>query len=361
LCRVYAFRAVKVGFPAPRVKPPGCLDSFAFPDISSYIQPVAKRILFLAGLTVLTLAGAICSAQDTPAPVVRGLFTYHFDQPRYVPLADSTLRLTRTRLQKLIQNPLDFPADIYLVNTRREFDSLIGGKFPDWGAAVAIPVWQRIVVKSPDHFQLGRPLGELLRHEYSHLALAERTGLHEAPRWFNEGLAMIVSMEWSWNNNLTMSLAAVFGDFIPLHEIERMNRFSESRARLAYVESYMAVQYMFDLYGIDAVNVFLDEVARGASMDDALMASVGSDYAGFEKELHEYWQSRFNLITLVTSSMYFWLGLAIILIIGAILALKRRKDYYKKWEEEEKYASTDFDYGDPDHPEQVDDDEPWRH
>jgi hypothetical protein len=34
--------------------------------------------------------------------------------------------------------------------------------------------------------------------------------------------------------------------------------------------------------------------------------------------------------------------------------------YYKKWEEDEKYQSTDFDYGDPDNPEQIDDeDEPW--
>jgi LPXTG-motif cell wall-anchored protein len=91
------------------------------------------------------------------------------------------------------------------------------------------------------------------------------------------------------------------------------------------------------------------------------MASVGSNYADFEQELHVYWRDRFNFLALLMDSMYFWLGLAIILIIGGILAIRRRRSYYRKWEEEEKYASTDFDYGDPDDPEQVDDDEPWRH
>ena len=40
---------------------------------------------------------------------------------------------------------------------------------------------------------------------------------------------------------------------------------------------------------------------------------------------------------------------------------RKKRSYYKKWEEEEKLHSTDFDYGDPDNPETTDDDgESWR-
>ena len=306
----------------------------------------------------MVLAGT--SGRAGIEPVQSEHFTFYFDHPHYVALADSTLLHVRTRLQKLLNNDLAFSAEIFLVGDETTFDSLIGGLFPDWGAAAANPVRQRIVIKSPDSFPLGRPLRELLSHEYSHLALAHRTGLHRAPRWFDEGLAMVVSMEWSWADNLIMNLAVVTGQFIALPEIDQVNRFTESRARLAYSESYLAVQYLFDTYGIEGVNIFLDEIARGASLDRSLMASTGSKYAEFESEFRLYLQGRFNLVGLLADTMYFWTGLSVIVVIGFLLWLRKRKQYHRKWEEEERLASTDFDYGDSDRPEEADDDEPWR-
>ena len=59
--------------------------------------------------------------------------------------------------------------------------------------------------------------------------------------------------------------------------------------------------------------------------------------------------------------LYFiWIIFAAIVVICFVLGYRRRRKYYRKWEEEEKYQSTDFDYGDPDNPEQADDeDKPW--
>jgi hypothetical protein len=64
----------------------------------------------------------------------------------------------------------------------------------------------------------------------------------------------------------------------------------------------------------------------------------------------------------MADTMYFWMALALILILGGYLQFRRRRAYYKKWEKEDQYESKDFDYGDPDQPEQPDDedDEPWR-
>jgi hypothetical protein len=319
---------------------------------------LVRRILLPAGslcLFVLSVA--------QPDPVAQhGLFTYRFDNSAYVQSADSTLTATRQRLQSLLRSDMAFEAEVYLVESQPRFDSLAGGKFPDWGVAAAIPHWRRIVIRSPDTFRLNRPLAELLAHEYSHLALAHRTDRRRVPRWLDEGLAMVVSMEWAWADNLTMSLAAVMGHFIPFDEIERVNRFGQNRARIAYAQSYMTVQYLFDQYGIEGVNILLDSLATDAGLDSALMASTGSNYADFEAELRVYLQGRFNLLSLMTDTMYFWLALAIILIVGAILSLRRRRRYLRKWEKEEQLASTDFDYGDPQAPEKLDDDdEPWRH
>jgi len=326
---------------------------------STGLLPYKSPIVALV-LTVLFFLLTGWVTAHAAEPVQRSGFTYYFENQLHLSEADSTLRATRTRLRTLLQNDLDFSADIFLVESEATFDSLIGGVFPDWGAAAAIPIWKRIVIKSPDTFQINRPLSELLGHEYAHLALAHRTGLGSPPRWFDEGFAMVASMEWSWANSVTMNLAALTGDIIPLREIDRVNRFGAAKARVAYSQSYLAVQYMFDEYGVEAVNIFLDNIARGQSVDRALIASTGSDYADFEREIGVYLHGRFNLVGLMADTMYLWLALAVILIVGFILSMKRRKEYYRKWKEEEKLASTDFDYGDSDHPEQIDDDEPWR-
>ncbi|MCP4684066.1 MAG: hypothetical protein GY867_01335 [bacterium] len=309
---------------------------------------------------VLALVSCLASAQ-TGATEVRGQFRYFFDNPAYIASADSVLRRTRTQLNGLLQDSLTGAVDIYLVESLERFDSLIGGSFPDWGAAAAIPGLNRIVLKSPDRFNVNKSLRELLAHEYAHLALAHRVGSGSPPRWLDEGVATMVSMEWHWSNNLTMGLASVMGHFVPLTDINNVNSFGTSKARLAYAESYLAVSYLHDEYGPDVLNLLLDSLAAGAEHDRALLAATGSDYANFEQEFRVYLQRRFNVISLVADTMYFWLALAIVVIIGAVVKMSRRKKYYDKWEREEELASTDFDYGDPDNPEQSDDDdESWR-
>jgi len=173
-------------------------------------------------------------------------------------------------------------------------------------------------------------------------------------------MAMLTSSEWSWSDNLEMSKTAVFGDFYNLNDIRNVNRFSESQAHTAYSQSFLSVKYFFDNYGINGINIFLDSIASGATIDNALLASTGANYKEFNEEIKIDLRKRYNLITLFADTMYLWLGLAIVVIIGFFLRYKKRREYYKKWEEEEKLHSTDFDYGDPEEPEKLDDDEPWR-
>lgn len=285
---------------------------------------------------------------------------FYLDNPHQFAAADSVITATRARLVRLLGDSLDYRPQIHVVGLKQRFDSLIAGGFPDWGAAAAIPTRRLIVIKSPDAFNVNKSLPELLAHEFSHLAVDHRTGWYRAPRWFDEGMAMYVSSEWSWQQNLAMSRAAVFGDLIPLRQIDGVNQFGSPRAEVAYAQSYQTVKYLFDLYREQAVTVFLDEIRMGNSIDEALLASTGSDYADFEDEVRQHLAGRYNLTTLLMDTMYFWLILAIVVVIGAMLYLKRRREYYRKWEEEEKLHSTDFDYGDPDNPEVPDDDEPWR-
>ncbi len=323
--------------------------------IASVFLSFRKNLIWFC--LAVVLAGPSIYAVEA---VNYGRVTFHFDNPAYIAGVDSTLVRTRGQLQNLLGDSLNFTFDIYLVESAARFDSLVGGRFPEWGGAAAIPVWQRIVVKAPYRFPVNRPLGQLVAHEYAHLALSARVARQPIPRWFDEGVAQMVSMEWRWENTLRIGLATITGEFIPLRDIEGVNRFTSGQAQLAYAESYLAVQYLYREYGHAAVGTFLDSLAVAASVDHALLSATGSNYADFEQEFRIYLQERFNLITVLANMTYLWIGLAIVVIIGAVLRLRKRRDYFRKWEKDEELASTDFDYGDPDHPERPDDDEPWR-
>ncbi len=321
------------------------------------IRKIGLVILLLAAWP---LASAGSRVADTEA-AQRAHFVYYFDDPRYIDAADSLLNRVRRQLLVMLGDTLPYRPAVYLVGDQQQFNRLLGGRFPDWGAAAAVPERGAIVVKSPDKFNVGKSLAELLAHEYAHLVVAHRSGFHSVPRWYDEGVAMLVSTEWSWSDNLAMGKAAVFGEFIPLSKIEMVNRFNQSQAQVAYAQSYLAVKYLIDNYGGSALKRFLDAVSVGASLDDALMASCGASSQEFENEFREHLRLRYNIVTLFTDTMYLWIALALIVLVGVFLRYRKRRQYYKKWEQEETLQSTDFHYGDPAHPEKIDDDdEPWR-
>jgi hypothetical protein len=312
-------------------------------------------------LSLFLFYGGTLSYAETQ-PVQHPLALLYSDNPTYVSTLDTSLVRTRAKLIELIRDSLSYRPELYVVGDPDRFKELVGGRFPDWGAAVAIPSRRRIVIKSPDRFVLQRSLQELVAHEFTHLALADRLGIREAPRWLDEGLAMYVSAEWGWSENLAMSKAAVFRQFVRLREIDRVNRFNAGKAEVAYSQSFLAVKYFVDQYGIPALNVLLDNIAAGQPLDSVLMRSTGSTEAAFEREFQEYLAQRYNITSLFMDTIWLWILLAFVVIIGGFLKFRRRRQYYRKWEEQEKLESTEFQYG-PDKPEEPDkdeDDEPWR-
>lgn len=270
--------------------------------------------------------------------------------------ADSVINVTRTRLQNLI-GPFEIDSlEVHIVASEARFDSLAGNFIPDWGAAVAIPIRRLIVIKSPLILPGDKSLGELVAHEYSHVALAQAVRFRRVPRWLDEGMSMYVSAEWGWGDNLAVSWAVVLGSVMRLSEIERLNRFQGNRVQVAYSESYLAFKYFIDTYGISGLNILLNEIRGGRNLDDAFIAATGLDYGAFEQEFSTFLTTRYNLLTLIFDSHILWILLALIIVVGFILSRINRKKRLAKLDEYEKYHSSDFDYGNVEEP---DEDKPW--
>lgn len=318
-----------------------------------YLGLMNKWPRFTIGFILwLALAGCAFAGFEREYP----LYKYYGVTGQFQPEVERAVQDARTKLATILKDTLSYKPEIHIAGGREEFARLSGSTFPDWGAAAAKPFERQIILKSPAHFDVGKPLAELVRHEYAHLALADRVNGQWVPRWVDEGVAMYISAEWDWTDNLAMGRAVVFQSVLALHEIEKLNTFGEGKAQTAYAQSYLAVKYMLDRYGIESFNVMLDQFRRRAAVDQALTEAIGATYLEFEEEFHVFLTGRYNLISIFTDMYFLWIFLALVVIVGFALKTIRRHRYYKKWDEEEKYQSTDFDYGNPDRPEQTDDD-----
>lgn len=329
-------------------------------DYCYYLFMRCIRLFLISFILLLFSITAVAFTNDTANLKSRPNYDYYASTTQFIGVVDSAVVQARFELKKILGDSLHYRPKIYIEDNLTDFRNRIGSAVPDWGAAVALPYKRMIVTKSPANFRLGKSLYELIKHEYSHLALEDRLNHVEPPRWLNEGLAMYIAFEWGWASNIALSNAVVFRSVVPLRDIEKMNRFPAGQARTAYAQSYMAVKYLLEQYGYDSFNILLNNIKNRQSIDDALMAATGSGYDGFEKEYNIYLGTKFNLLTIFIDMSYLWLFLAIVVIIGFFLKFAKKKKKYKEWDEYDKYHSTDFDYGDPDNPEQVDDeDKPW--
>ncbi len=220
-----------------------------------------------------------------------------------------------------------------LVATRREqFDSAVGGHFPDWGVGCAIPEKNTIVILSPYLFPYRRSFVEVVRHELAHIYLHRLVGWPRIPRWMDEGFAMLIAHEWRFGDDWFVARAVFSGETLPLLHIEGLNLFKEGKARLAYTQSYLAMSYFLEEHGWESVLLFFRELRRRNDWDAAFMMAVGLDYAGFQQEYSKFLAEKYNWASLFSDTVLMWMLLVLLILVLYLLKRWRTKKKLDEWE-----------------------------
>jgi uncharacterized membrane protein len=278
-------------------------------------------------------------ARGTDAkPIIQPVFAIRDAQPQLKQTIDSILTAANRQLTAYGGIAV---ADtiVVLVATRREqFDSAVGGRFPDWGVGCAIPELNTMIILSPFLYPYQIELAEVLRHELAHLYLHRLAGWSRLPRWMDEGFAMLIGHQWRFGDDWQVGRAVLTGEELTLHEIDALNRFGEGKAHLAYGQSYLGMKYLLDEYGWDSFLLFISELRRHNQLDPAFMAAVGLDYAGFQDEYAAFLRTKYNWATLLSDTMLFWIVIVLLLLL---LYLFKRRHVKKKVEEWERATPTD--------------------
>lgn len=163
-----------------------------------------------------------------------------------------------------------FPAGpvTVVLNTNSDFFDITGA--PQWTSGI-YDGKIRIPIRGAE--RQGDLLKKVLFHEYTHAVIHSIT--QRCPSWINEGLAEY----FSTGNKQKI------GQLIPLRNIE--NSFwglTDRNVHIAYQESYSAVSYLIEKYGMHRMKAMLESLSKGSDPDEAFRNAFSKTYTDFIRE-----------------------------------------------------------------------------
>lgn len=224
--------------------------------------------------------------------------------------------------------------DVYIASDERSYRRLHRGMVPEWGSAFSDLAGQVLGINAEAVLRVKRPLKTVVRHELSHLLLAQRVRGVRCPTWFMEGLAMIQSDEWSFNHQWRL-VHSVWKKRLPyLDELEGAFPLPAEDASLAYALSYIGVEELFREGHPDLVT-FTAAVRELGDFDEAFLSTFGESAEDFSLRLHVLTLRRYRTAGTLLQTAPYWLAVAILFL--AAYAVKRFKSRRKlrEWERAE--------------------------
>lgn len=219
------------------------------------------------------------------------------------------------------------PSTIVLAPSAQVWDSVTGGRAPEWGAGVAFPE-ARVIVLPTFVSRRNDPeqLGTTLHHELVHLAL-HRDLPGVVPRWFDEGYAQWSSGEWDQERAWELRTAFLLGRAPPLDSLTLDWPAGEERARLAYLLSATAVRHLAERTGPQGFELLIATWKREGSLERAVRLAYGMTMGQFEQEWARGVKRRYGWLLIGAQGTVFWLVVTLLLFV--LFALRRRRDRAK--------------------------------
>jgi hypothetical protein len=210
---------------------------------------------------------------------------------------------------------------IVIAPDRRRFGELIGPHAPEYGAAIAVPSEQRIVMQgSRAGSDAGNPT-QVLRHELAHLVLHEKMG-DLPPRWFDEGYASVSAGEWGREEVIATNLALAWRGFPSLDALDSAFYGGATRASAAYALAHRAVAELASLDRERGLGLFFPYWRDERRLDAAIRRAFGETQGAFEEQWRRATRRRYGALAIFADLT---VGAVILLIVLVPLHLSRRR------------------------------------
>ena len=277
----------------------------------------------------LALSAVIAAAWPATATSQLPLGLQRFEQGRFtVGAAPHDAALARSLLSAAVTRD-SFPwlprprgrVLILIAPDRRRFTELIGPYAPEYGAAIAVPAEQRIVMQGS---RAGSDAGDprqVLRHELAHLALHEAMG-GLLPRWFDEGYASLAAGEWSREEVIATNVALAWKGVPSLDALDSAFYGGPGRASGAYALAHRAVVELAALDPQRGLTLFFRYWREERRFDPSIRRAFAITQGQFEERWRKNTRRRYGALAIFADLT---IGAVILLIVLVPLHLSRRK------------------------------------
>ncbi len=215
----------------------------------------------------------------------------------------------------------EFPGvtEVRVALGREEFVAMAveGSRPPSWAVALAWPEANVILV---DAKTLATSEGKTtLRHELVHIALG-RLG-HGWPRWFQEGVAQMVTQERPFDTEhySIMAVAMATDRLYPFDVLRDGFPERPASAQLAYAQSREFVSFLYGKYGADGFGELVKQVGDGVVFEQAFARAFHSTISVEENEFRRAMALRYPWWpVLFMSGSLLWAGSAVLMVVAFV-------------------------------------------
>jgi len=140
----------------------------------------------------------------------------------------------------------------------------------------------------------------VLWHEFCHVVTLNATK-NRMPRWLSEGISVyeerLANPAWGENMNLAYREMILGEDFVPLSKLSGAFLTPKSGQHLmfAYYESSLAVEYLVQKFGLEAIKLILADLRQGKEINPAIEART-TVMSGLEKDFAAYCRAKADAV-----------------------------------------------------------------
>jgi hypothetical protein len=227
---------------------------------------------------------------------------------------------------------------VILAPDAKTYGLLHQGAIPEWGIAFSdlntqvLGINVDLVVRNP------RPLSTVVRHELSHLLLAQRVSGAVVPAWFMEGLAVMQAGEWSFSDEWRLMTLAGGRDVPYLETLKGPFPRGAEEAALCYGVSYLAVSKLLreSPGSLLALTAFLRD---SGDFESAFASTYGMSTYDFGGKLYVEIERRYGTAGTILNASPYWGGFALFFVSVFLVKRARSRRKLKRWEEEARERS----------------------
>ena len=263
--------------------------------VQSTWRRIATLLIAMLAFTWFAFAPASASAEVDPARMTQEQsastpLTYNYPK-RYAPAIDQLEKKAAPAVDKLSEALAfeEFPAvEVWVLPKAADYFKLKGeeNRAPEWAIGLSLGDRKTVIVARDTQMPGGTAsdFKKTFVHELAHVAVDVSRGEGEVPRWFHEGIALMMAEEWTAERQDKLARAASTDSLMTLTQIERNFPAHSNLASLAYAESFHFVQYLRENHGVGAFAEIMKQVREGVPFDDAVEEATGRSMAALESD-----------------------------------------------------------------------------